>query len=129
MTDAAKIRLGASGTILLLGRVADALASPLAGGWMDRMQGGQGKCRPYIRFFMLPECVLLMLIFISPDLPDAERTLYLGLTYILYSITYAIVSVAYSTLMSLLTRNEEERLKFNFFNRVVSGKAAGEGET
>lgn len=123
LTDAAKIRLGASGTILLLGRVADALASPLAGGWMDQMQGGQGKCRPYIRFFMLPECVLLMLIFISPDLPDAERTLYLGLTYILYSITYAIVSVAYSTLMSLLTRNEEERLKFNFFKNI--GAAAG----
>lgn len=123
LTDAAKIHLGAAGTILLLGRVTDALASPLVGSRMDQAQGGQGKCRPYIRFFMLPECILLMLVFMSPPLPDAEKTLYLGLVYILYSISYAIVSVAYSALMSLLTRNEEERLKLNVFKNI--GAAAG----
>ena len=123
LTDAAKIHLGAAGLILLLGRVADALVSPLVGGRMDQKQRGQGKCRPYMRFFILPECVLLMLVFMSPAFSDDQRILYLGLVYILYSITYAIVSVAYSTLMSLLTRNEKERLKLNLFKNI--GAAAG----
>lgn len=122
-TDAAKINLKAAGLILLLGRVTDALISPFIGGLMDRTRTRQGKCRPYIRIFIFPECFLLMAIFIVPAFSDMKRALYLGTVYLLYSVAYAIVSVAYSTLLSLLTRNEKERLELNLFKNV--GAAAG----
>lgn len=122
-TDIAKINLGAAGVILGLGRIADAVFSPLAGGILDRTETRWGKCRPYILFTIFPEGVLLALVFFVPDFSEKGKIWYIGTVYLLFSIVYAVVSVAYSTLLSLMTRNEGERLSLNLFKNI--GAAAG----
>lgn len=117
-TDAVGIDLEAAGLILLIGRTADALLSPFIGSVLDRSQTVNGKCKPYIRFFIFPEFLLLVLVFAVPELQESVKLLYLGTVYLLFSIAYAIMSVAYFTLLSLMTRREDERLRLNLFKNL-----------
>lgn len=117
-TDAAGISLKAAGIVLLLGRAADAVLSPLIGSLIDKTHTKWGKCKPYIQFFILPELILLVMIFSIPDLDEKGKVLYIGAAYLMFSAVYAIVSVAYSTLLSIITRDETERLHLNRFKNI-----------
>jgi len=111
-TDIEKLDLSVVSMILLIGRTMDAVASVLAGIVVDKTQTKWGKCRPYILLFSVPVCLFAFLQLCVPEI-GKYKALYCGIIYVLFSIFFAIVNVAYSTLLSLITDDNKERIKFN----------------
>ena len=111
-TDIEKLDLSVVSMILLIGRTMDAVASVLAGILVDKTQTKWGKCRPYILLFSGPVCLFAFLQLCVPEI-GKYKPLYCGIIYVLFSIFFAIVNVAYSTLLSLITNDNRERMKFN----------------
>lgn len=113
-TDVAGMDLAAISVIMLVGRTADAVCSILVGGLVDRTKTRFGKCRPYLFFCSLPLGLLTGLLFYVPDM-GGNKGIYCTAIYILYSIFYALVNVPYTTLLSLLSRENEVRIRYNVF--------------
>lgn len=111
-TDVERIDLAVISMVMLIGRTADAVCSVLVGGLVDRTKTRLGKCRPYLLFCSLPLGLMLGLLFTVPDI-GAGRGIYCGGVYILYSVFYALVNVPYSTLLSLISRENEVRIRYN----------------
>lgn len=117
-TDSAKLNLNTAGTILLLGRVTDAVISILAGILLDKTNTRSGKSRPFLFVGTLPMFTFMCLLFVMPDISDGAQLLYGCFIYMLFSIFYAFINVPYSTMLSLLTADSKERLSFNIFKNV-----------
>ena len=118
-TDVAKIGLGAIGVILLLGRIVDAVCSPVMGVIVDRTNTRYGKCKPFLAVGIVPVCILLTLLFYSSDgMPAGMKVAFAAVTYVLFSILYAFMNVPYSTMINVLTKDNEQRIAFNLFKNV-----------
>lgn len=118
-TDVLKIGLAATTMIMFAGRAADAVLSPIMGILLDYLKLKQGKCLPLLRIFLIPTGIWLWLLF-SPPAFLSEHLLiwYMVVVFIAYSIHFAVVNIAYSTLISVLTRDIRERLVLNVFKNL-----------
>lgn len=118
-TDVLKIGLAATTIIMFAGRAADAVLSPVMGILLDYLKLKNGKCLPLLRLFMIPCGIWLWLLF-SPPAFLSEHLLvwYMAVVFIAYSIHFAVINIAYSTLISVLTRNVHERLVLNVFKNL-----------
>jgi len=113
-TDVERIDLAVISMVMLIGRTADAVCSVLVGGLVDRTRTRWGKCRPYLLFCSLPLGLMLGLLFYVPPVGLA-RGFYCAAVYVLYSIFYALVNVPYSTMLSLISRENAVRIRYNVF--------------
>lgn len=113
-TDVVKIDLAVISMVMLIGRTADAVCSILVGSLVDRTKSRFGKCRPYLMFCSLPLGVMLGLLFYVPSI-GSGKGIYCAVVYILFSIFYALVNVPYSTLLSLISRENSVRIRYNVF--------------
>lgn len=113
-TDVVKIDLAVISVVMLIGRTADAVCSILVGGLVDRTKSRFGKCRPYLLFCSPPLGVMLGLLFYVPAI-DSGKGIYCAVIYILFSVFYALVNVPYSTLLSLISRENAVRIRYNVF--------------
>ncbi len=124
-TDVAGLSLGAISIILFIGRAVDAVCSPLMGIVVDRTNTRWGKCRPFLGAGILPACILVVLMFSLPDGMGASGKALLAVgIYVLYSIVYAFMNVPYSTMISVLTGDNRERVSLNLFKTVGSNLGA-----
>lgn len=118
-TDAAKLDLGAIGMILLAGRTVDAVFSPVMGFIVDRTDTRFGKCRPFLAAGILPVCFLMCALFYSPSsFSGPGKILYAAMIYVLFSLLYAFINVPYSTMLTVLSSSQEDRIVFNLFKNV-----------
>lgn len=118
-TDILKISLAATTVVLLAGRLAEALTSVVMGSLLDYFNFKSGKCLPFLKIFLVPMGIWLYLLFASPSfISNHILVWYTGIVFISYSIHFAIVNISYSTLLSVLTRDEDERLSFNLFKNL-----------
>ena len=122
-TDIAQTGLQFTGSLVFLGRILDAFFTLFAGQYLDRIRVPSGKCRWIILRLALPETLLLVMSFALFPLTQSRRKAYLFFTYLLFSVTYAFVGVAYSALLSRISGVEEDRLSLNFFKNL--GAALG----
>lgn len=124
-TDVAGLSLGAISVILFVGRVVDAICSPLMGIVVDKTNTRWGKCRPFLGLGILPACILVVLMFSLPDGMNASKKAVLAVgIYVLYSIVYAFMNVPYSTMISVLTGDNRERVSLNLFKTAGSNLGA-----
>jgi len=70
-TDVFGISAAAVGTMLLVTRIADAVADPAMGAIADRTKTRWGHFRPYVLWFALPLAVAGVLTFTTPNLAAA----------------------------------------------------------
>ncbi|GAA0268034.1 MFS transporter [Faecalicatena contorta] len=118
-TDAAKLDLGAIGVILLAGRTVDAVFSPVMGFIVDRTDTRYGKCRPFIAAGILPVCLMMCALFYSPaSFSEQGKVFYAAMIYVLFSLLYAFINVPYSTMLTVLSSRQEDRIVFNLFKNV-----------
>ncbi len=117
-TDSVKISLEAAGIILFLGRAVDAAACIAAGHILDKTDTRLGKCRPFIAVGTVPVIMLMCILFTMPDVSDTAKLIYGCVIYVLFSVIYAFVNVPYSTMLSVITNKNEERLSFNIFKNI-----------
>lgn len=124
-TDTVGLSLEMIGIILLIGRVVDAVCSPIMGVIVDKTSTKYGKCRPYIALGIIPVCILLMIMFSTPQGMSERGKVALAIgTYALYSVMFAMINVPYATLINVVTDEHQHRVDFNMFKNIGSNLGA-----
>ncbi|MEU6712232.1 glycoside-pentoside-hexuronide (GPH):cation symporter [Nonomuraea sp. NPDC046802] len=108
-TDVFGLTAAAAGSVLLIARIIDLVADPAIGVAIDRTRSRWGKFRPYLLFGPLPLGALAVLCFTAPGLGDGMKLLYATVVYSLFSIAYAVVNVAYASMLPALSRDYYQR--------------------
>ena len=124
-TDVAHLELSAISLIILVGRVVDAACSPIMGAILDKTNTKYGKCRPFVAAAILPACILMVLLFSVPEGMSSTSKVMMSIgVYILFSIVYPIMNVPYSTMLNVLSADNEQRISFNLFKNVGANVGA-----
>ncbi len=123
-TDVFGISAAAVGTMLLVTRIADAVADPVMGAVADRTATRWGHFRPYILWFAVPLAVAGVLTFTTPGLSGGGKLAYAYVTYSLLMFLYTAVNIPYTALMGVMTPNSRERTSISSI-RFIGAFTAG----
>lgn len=111
--NGAGLTLNQGTTIILIGRVFDALNDPIMGMIVDRTRSKWGKMRPYLLFAPVPIAISTVLLFTAPFQQGSSAAFIWALiTYILWGVTFTIQDVPFWGLSSVITPLESERTSF-----------------
>lgn len=123
-TDVFGISAAAVGTMLLVTRVADAVADPVMGSIADRTRTRWGHFRPYLLWGAVPFAAAGVLTFTTPNLGGGAKLAYAYITYTSLMFIYTAVNIPYSALMGVLTPNSQERTSISSI-RFIGAFTAG----
>lgn len=100
-------------TIILIGRIFDALNDPLMGMIVDRTKSKWGKMRPYLLFAPVPIAICTILLFSAPfEHGSSAAFVWALVTYILWGVAFTVQDVPFWGLSSVITPLESERTSF-----------------
>lgn len=100
-------------TIILIGRIFDAINDPVMGMIVDRTKTKWGKMRPYLLFSPVPIAICTILLFSAPFADGSTAAFVWALvTYILWGVAFTIQDVPFWGLSSVITPLENERTSF-----------------
>jgi len=114
-TEVFGISAAVVGTMLLITRIADAVADPIMGTIADRTKTRWGHFRPYVLWFALPLAAAGVITFTTPALGQGAKVVYAYVTYSLLMLMYTAVNIPYSALMGVMTSNSKERTSLSSF--------------
>ena len=112
LTDTVGMNAGIVGTLMMVAKLADGVSDVFFGNLMDRTHTKMGKARPWMLFSQIGNSVFLVATFAVPmNWGETAQYVYFFITYTaLGSIFYTANNIAYSTLTSLITKNNNERV-------------------
>lgn len=125
-TQVAGLPPGLAGSILMVGKIADAINDPIIGMWSDRADSPWGRRLPWMFFGAIPFCLLFILQWIVPEfssndtLNDWFLFAYYLLIGILFNIAFTAVNLPYTALTPELTQDYDERTSLNSFRFAFS---------
>lgn len=100
-------------TIILIGRIFDALNDPVMGMIVDRTKSKWGKMRPYLLFSPVPIALTTIALFSAPFKEGSKAAFVWALvTYILWGVAFTVQDVPFWGLSSVITPLESERTSF-----------------
>ena len=121
-TETLHLSAGIVGTILLVSRLFDGVTDLVMGHIVDKTKSRFGKARPWILRACLPYAVCGVLLFAVPT--NLSVNLQYAYIFVMYNLTnsfaYTAIFVPYSTLPSMMTRNQYERGLLGVFSLVFS---------
>lgn len=115
LTNVAGLNAALAGTILLIGRVWDAVNDPVIGWLSDRTRSRWGRRHPWMMAAALPFGLFCFLQWVVPRLnvsPDANQSLlfwYYVIISLLFDTAYTAVTLPYSALAPEITEDYHER--------------------
>ena len=130
LTDTVGISAGLAGTIVMVGKIWDAVTDPVAGYLSDNTRSRWGRRRPYIFFGSIPLFFTMILMFTNPRLESQGALFVWGVvSFCLLCGAYTVVNIPYSALTPELTRDFHERTSLNGyrFGFAVIGTLLGAG--
>lgn len=111
--NGAGLTLSQGTTIILIGRIFDAVNDPVMGMIVDRTKSKWGKMRPYLLFAPVPIAICTILLFSAPFEEGSTAAFVWALvTYILWGVAFTIQDVPFWGLSSVITPLESERTSF-----------------
>lgn len=122
MTDVVGIAGAVIGTIILICRFADGFSDLFMGSIIDNTNTKMGKAKPWV-FWTAPILgILTFLLFNVPQsLGDTGKITYIFVVYSLISVVfYTANNVAYSSLVSFMTKNETDRISLGSIRFIFS---------
>jgi GPH family glycoside/pentoside/hexuronide:cation symporter len=120
-TNVAGLNPGLAGTVLLVGKVWDAVNDPLIGVLSDRTRNSWGRRLPWMFWGAIPFGVSFFFLWWVPQFtPDPEQNQWLLFWYyVLVAIAvntfYTVVNLPYTALTAELTQDYDERTSLNSF--------------
>jgi glycoside/pentoside/hexuronide:cation symporter, GPH family len=122
---------GVAGTIVLIGRLWDAVNDPLIGMVTDRTDTRWGRRRPFFLFGAIPFGVGFILMFAVPPLSGTMAlAVYYTFAFLFFNTVYTLINVPYAALTAELTQDYDERsslvgwrMSFSIFASLVTGAA------
>jgi len=119
-TDVAGISAALAGSILMVGKIADALNDPVVGFLSDRTRHPWGRRFPWIVFGGIPFGIIFFLQWIVPDFSEWGLFCYYVAIAVLFNIAYTAVNLPYTALTPELTKDYNERTNLNSFRFAFS---------
>ncbi|MCC3864792.1 MFS transporter [Terrisporobacter petrolearius] len=109
-TDVAGLSAGILGTVMLIARVFDGVSDLFMGVLIDKTNTKWGKARPWVLWSAPPLAISLVMIFSIPNMSDTNKMIYLLVVYIfMAAVCYTANNLAYNTMLSLVTVDQEDR--------------------
>lgn len=111
----------AFGTVMLFGRVVDAVADPIIARWSDNHHGRLGRRIPFMLYSGLPYVAVFVALF-YPPLPATSplNTVYLALMLGLYFALFTVYVCPYLALLPELARSNKDRVDLATWKAVFS---------
>lgn len=125
-TNVAGLSAGLAGSILMIGRISDAINDPIIGVLSDRTRSRWGRRLPWILGGILPFALLYSLQWIVPNFSNNVSVNqwalfgYYVLIGILFNIAFTMVNLPYTALTPELTQDYNERTSLNSFRFAFS---------
>jgi len=123
-TDVFGLSAAAMGTMMLVTRLADAVADPVMGTIADRTRTRWGHFRPYLIWGAIPFALAGVLTFTTPNLGSGAKLIYAYVTYTSLMFIYTAVNIPYSALMGVISPNSQERTSISSI-RFIGAFTAG----
>ena len=124
LTDILTISAATVGTILLVARIIDAIAVPVAGGIVEMAHQKWGKystwlwaAPPFTAFF-------IALMFTGPNLKPAALSFFLGSMYVLAHLTVNLAEASQYALIPVIAQTPEDRILLS--SRRAQAMSAGQ---
>lgn len=116
LTNVAGLEPLAAGTVLLIGKIWDAINDPLVGILSDRTRSRWGRRYPWIALTAIPFGLTFYLNWIVPELTSQAALFwyYVGVS-ILFQVFFTTTNLPYSTLTAELTQDYDERTELTSF--------------
>ncbi len=115
----------AASTIILIGKVWDAVTDPIVGRLSDKTRSKYGRRRLYFLIGIVPVFLSFIMLFYSFGLEGTTvKIIYHTLAYMNFGTAFTIVMVPYNTILSDITSDYNERTAFTTVRMVMSGAAS-----
>lgn len=112
--------LGVIGVMLTLFGIFDAIIDPFVGAIVDNTKTKWGKFKPWIFIGMLGTGILTVLMFHNFEMSETTHIVFLGVTYLLFSIFFSLNDIAYWSLMPAISKNQTVREGVGAFARICA---------
>ena len=109
------LSLEATGVLMLVTRVWDAVSDPMMGIIADRTRPRWGRYRPYLLWMAAPFAVAGVLLFTTPPLGETGKTVWAFATYILMMTVYTAINVPYGSMLAVVTEDSDEKTVFSSY--------------
>ncbi|MGK7920642.1 MAG: MFS transporter [Trichodesmium sp.] len=119
-TNVAGLPAGIAGSILMIGKISDAINDPIIGVMSDRTVHPWGRRYPWMVFGAIPFGVLFFLQWIVPSTNQSFLFWYYVIIAVLFNLAYTIVNLPYAALTPELTEDYNERTSLNSFRFAFS---------
>ncbi|QDZ41218.1 MFS transporter [Euhalothece natronophila Z-M001] len=125
-TQVAGLPPGLAGSILMIGRISDAINDPIIGVLSDRANTRWGRRLPWMFFGAIPFALIFILLWLVPEFSENETLnnwllfSYYVVIAILFHIAYTVVNLPYIALTPELTQDYDERTGLNSFRFAFS---------
>lgn len=122
LTDTAGLNAGIVGSLMMAARIFDGISDVIFGRLLDKTHTKMGKARPWMFWSIFGASISLVALFSIPaSWGDTAKYVYFFIFYMLANtVFYTSGYIAYSTLMSLITKNSEERVQITAY-RTIAG--------
>jgi glycoside/pentoside/hexuronide:cation symporter, GPH family len=125
-TNVAGLNAVMAGSVLMIGKVWDAINDPIVGMLSDRTRSRWGRRHPWMLFGAIPFGIIFVLQWLVPHFSDNPETnqwglfaYYVGIG-ILFNTFYTIVNLPYTALTPEITQDYDERTELNSYRFAFS---------
>jgi GPH family glycoside/pentoside/hexuronide:cation symporter len=125
-TNVAGMSAGLAGSVLMIGKIWDAVNDPIVGVLSDRTQSRWGRRYPWMIFGAIPFGIFFFLQWVVPRFSSDPNTNQWGLFWyyiaisVLFNSFYTAVNLPYTALTPELTQDYNERTSLNSFRFAFS---------
>lgn len=130
LTDIVHLSAAWAGTLLMIGKIWDAVNDPITGYISDRTRTRWGRRRPYMLIGSVVTFLLMGLMFSKPTFSgQLPLFIYLTLLYCLLNGAYTVVNIPYAALLPEITSDYNQRTILNGYRMsfAVVGTFVGAG--
>ncbi|MDJ0552993.1 MAG: MFS transporter [Microcoleaceae cyanobacterium MO_207.B10] len=119
-TNVAGLPAGLAGSILMIGKISDAINDPIIGVISDRTVHPWGRRYPWMVYGAIPFGILFFLQWLVPSTNQSVLFWYYIIIAVLFNIAYTVVNLPYAALTPELTKDYNERTSLNSFRFAFS---------
>ena len=121
LTNTVGLNAGVVGTLMMISKLLDGGSDVIFGTIIDRTKSKLGKARPWMLYSQIGVSAMMVLLFAVPDMGPNMQYLYFFITYTLMNVVfYTASNIAYASLVSLTTKNPNERVQLGSIRFIFS---------